>query len=68
MKSTAAKAPVNDRVSILGIAGSLRRASYNHAALTAAQDLLPPDKSLQISDLEGLLLQSGPGERATRQS
>lgn len=45
-----------DTVKILGIAGSLRRASYNHAALIAAQSLLPVDASLDIFDLEGLPL------------
>ncbi|NDP40439.1 MAG: NAD(P)H-dependent oxidoreductase [Rhodoferax sp.] len=38
----------------LGIPGSLRRDSYNRAALVAAQSLLPPDVTLDIFDLEGI--------------
>jgi chromate reductase len=41
-------------VSILGIAGSLRHASYNRAALRAAQHLLPPDTTLDIFELDGI--------------
>ncbi len=43
-------------VKILGIAGSLRKASYNRAALRAASTLLPPDATLDIFDLEGIPL------------
>jgi chromate reductase, NAD(P)H dehydrogenase (quinone) len=45
---------VNGSVRILGIPGSLRKASFNRAALRAAQELLPPDASLEIFDLEGI--------------
>ena len=38
-------------VSILGIPGSLRKASYNKAALRAAQELLPDGVTLAILDL-----------------
>lgn len=41
-------------VNILGIAGSLRRASYNRAALRAAQPLLLEDATLDIFDLDGI--------------
>jgi chromate reductase len=47
---------MNDSIKILGIAGSLRRSSYNRAALVAAQSLLPAGASLDIFDLEGLPL------------
>jgi chromate reductase len=47
---------MNDSIKILGIAGSLRRSSYNRAALAAAQGLLPAGASLDIFDLEGLPL------------
>ena len=47
---------MNDTVKILGIAGSLRHGSYNHAALVAAQGLLPANASLSLFDLEGLPL------------
>jgi chromate reductase, NAD(P)H dehydrogenase (quinone) len=39
---------------ILGIAGSLRKASYNRAALRAAAELLPADTTLEIFDLDGI--------------
>jgi chromate reductase len=39
---------------ILGIPGSLRKASYNKAALRAAQDLLPSDTALDIFELDGI--------------
>jgi chromate reductase len=41
-------------VKILGIAGSLRQASFNRFALRAAQSLLPPGASLDIFELEGI--------------
>jgi chromate reductase len=41
-------------IQILGIAGSLRRASYNRAALRAAMDLMPQDASLDTFELDGI--------------
>lgn len=41
-------------VRILGIAGSLRKASYNRAALRAAAGLLPEGCTLDVFDLDGL--------------
>jgi chromate reductase len=41
-------------IHILGIAGSLRRASYNRAALREAQQLAPSDATLEIFDLDGI--------------
>jgi chromate reductase, NAD(P)H dehydrogenase (quinone) len=41
-------------VRILGIPGSLRKASFNRAALRAAQELVPPDATLEILGLEGI--------------
>jgi chromate reductase, NAD(P)H dehydrogenase (quinone) len=41
-------------IRILGIAGSLRRASYNKAALRAAQQLLPEDATLDIFEIDGI--------------
>src|SRR5438270_1557013 len=41
-------------VRILGIAGSLRRESYNRAALRAAAQLVPPDATLGILELDGI--------------
>jgi chromate reductase len=43
-------------VSILGLAGSLRRGSYNRALLRAASELLPKDAKLKVFDLEGIPL------------
>lgn len=41
-------------VRILGIAGSLRKGSYNRAALRAAVSLVPDGATLDIFDLEGI--------------
>ncbi|MBA2503937.1 MAG: NAD(P)H-dependent oxidoreductase, partial [Pyrinomonadaceae bacterium] len=45
---------MNQPVRILGIAGSLRRESYNRAALRAAAQLLPNDATLEIFELDGI--------------
>ena len=39
---------------ILGISGSLRKDSYNTAALRACADLLPPEVTLSIAQLDGI--------------
>jgi chromate reductase len=41
-------------IRILGIAGSLRRQSYNRAALRAATQLLPEGATVETFDLDGL--------------
>lgn len=41
-------------LTILGIAGSLRRKSYNRAALRAAAELLPAGTRLDIIELDGI--------------
>jgi len=41
-------------VKILGIAGSLRKASFNRAALRAAQRLVPPGATLEIAEIGDL--------------
>jgi chromate reductase, NAD(P)H dehydrogenase (quinone) len=43
-----------EEIKILGIAGSLRKASYNRAALRAAQELAPEGTQLEIFDIEGI--------------
>jgi chromate reductase, NAD(P)H dehydrogenase (quinone) len=45
---------MNRIVRILGIPGSLRQASFNRAALRAAQERLPPEAALEIFDLHGI--------------
>jgi chromate reductase len=45
---------MNTPLTILGIAGSLRQASLNRAALRAAQMLVPEGVKLEIFDLEGI--------------
>jgi chromate reductase len=45
---------MNMPMTILGIAGSLRTASLNRAALRAAQQLVPEGVSLEIFDLDGI--------------
>ena len=39
---------------ILGIAGSLRKASFNRAALRAAQELVPAGATLDVFELDGI--------------
>jgi chromate reductase, NAD(P)H dehydrogenase (quinone) len=39
---------------ILGIAGSLRKASYNKGALRAAQQLCPQGVTIEVFDLDGI--------------
>jgi chromate reductase len=41
-------------ITILGIAGSLRRQSYNRGALRAAQELVPEGATLEIFELDGI--------------
>jgi chromate reductase, NAD(P)H dehydrogenase (quinone) len=41
-------------VKILGIAGSLRKGSFNRGLLRTAQQLLPPGASLEIAELHGI--------------
>ena len=41
-------------IRILGIAGSLRRESYNRAALRAATKLVPEGTILQTFELDGI--------------
>ena len=43
-----------DPLKILGIAGSLRKASYNRGALRAAQQLCPDGAKLEIFELDGI--------------
>jgi chromate reductase len=45
---------MNKPVRILGIAGSLRRGSYNRAALRAATKLVPEGAVLETFDLDGI--------------
>lgn len=45
-----------DLITILGIAGSLRKDSYNQAALRLAQQLCPKEAQLEIYDIAGLPL------------
>jgi chromate reductase len=45
---------MSKQIRILGIAGSLRRESYNRAALRAATQLVPEGASIEIFELDGL--------------
>ena len=45
-----------DQITILGIAGSLRKDSYNKGALRAAQSLCPEDAKIEVYDIAGLPL------------
>jgi len=43
-----------DVLNVLGIAGSLRKGSFNRAALRAAQQLAPPGMSVEGFELDGI--------------
>ena len=43
-----------DKINILGIVGSLRKASYNHFMLKAAQELVPDGAVLDLFELQGI--------------
>jgi chromate reductase len=45
---------MSNPVRILGIAGSLRRGSYNRAALRAAMQLVPQNAALEVFELDGI--------------
>jgi len=45
---------MDKQVKILGIAGSLRKKSYNRAALKAALQLVPQNASIEIFELDGI--------------
>ena len=45
---------MNKTIRILGIAGSLRKGSYNHGALRAAAELVPEGATIEIFDLDGI--------------
>jgi len=45
---------MNSPVTVLGIAGSLRKGSYNRALLRAAQQLVPEGVNLDCFDLDGI--------------
>jgi chromate reductase len=47
---------MNNPLTILGVAGSLRKNSYNRAALRAAQKLTPAGAQIEIFDLDGIPL------------
>jgi chromate reductase, NAD(P)H dehydrogenase (quinone) len=46
--------PMAGSIKILGIAGSVRKASFNKSALRAAQKLVPEGASIEIFDIDGL--------------
>jgi chromate reductase len=45
---------MNNPLVVLGIAGSLRRDSYNRAALRAAQELAPQGARINVFEIDGL--------------
>jgi NAD(P)H-dependent FMN reductase len=49
---------------IIGIAGSVRRGSYNGAVLRAAASLMPPDSVLAIESIAAIPLYNGDDEAA----
>jgi chromate reductase, NAD(P)H dehydrogenase (quinone) len=61
-----------DAFRVVGIAGSLRRASYNRALLCAAQQLAPPSLRIEVEELDDVpmfnadLDETAPPEAVTR--
>ncbi len=51
-------------VHVLGFSGSLRRASFNSAALRAAQELVPDQMRLEIADITPIPFYNGDVEAA----
>lgn len=45
---------MDDKIKILGFAGSLRKGSYNKVLLRTARDSAPQDAEIEIFDLEGI--------------
>ena len=45
---------MNEQISILGFAGSLRKGSYNRALLRATLELVPDSAGLEVFDLDGI--------------
>ncbi|MGC1404944.1 MAG: NAD(P)H-dependent oxidoreductase [Thermodesulfobacteriota bacterium] len=55
MEKTAGTAETKDKtISILGIAGSLRKNSFNKALLRVAAELVPEGAGLEVFDLDGI--------------
>jgi chromate reductase, NAD(P)H dehydrogenase (quinone) len=55
MENQSERAEIKDKtISILGIAGSLRKGSFNKALLRAAVELVPENARLEIFDLDGI--------------
>lgn len=51
------------RVTVLGISGSLRRASYNTGLLRVAAELAPPHVSIELADISEIPLYNADVER-----
>jgi len=45
---------MSETCNILGIAGSLRRESYNRSAMRAATELVPPGARIEVFELDGI--------------
>jgi chromate reductase len=45
---------MNEQISILGFAGSLRKSSYNRALLREALELVPDDANLEVFELDDI--------------
>jgi len=53
-----------NKIAILGIVGSLRKDSYNHAALKAAQKLVPEGVVLNLIEIQGIPVYDQDKEKA----
>jgi chromate reductase len=65
VESRTDKVKMSRPITILGIAGSLRRQSYNRSALRAAKQLLPEGVTLDIFELDGIPLFNQDEEKNT---
>ena len=59
MRDGPARPSLADMTKIIGIAGSLRKASFNAALLRAAADLVPAGTELEIASIAGIPLYDG---------
>jgi chromate reductase, NAD(P)H dehydrogenase (quinone) len=64
MGADAARRSEATMLRVLGIAGSLRRASLNHGLLTAAGEAMPVGATLEIATIAGIPLYNGDDEAA----
>jgi chromate reductase len=58
---------MSDALKVLGMAGSLRKGSFNRLALRAAQQLAPPEMKIDVFELDGFPAFNQDEEKSTPQ-